>query len=87
MDAVFIQTQFPGDLEIGEVQPHEIQAQDPDPSGLVMAGQDCPGQIVEAPAAPFATVTLAVVLRVIVAIADHRMARTARALDGVSQRC
>jgi hypothetical protein len=71
MDVVFIQTQFPGDLAIGEVQSHEIQTQDPDPQRLMMASQDCPGQVIEAPVASFATVALAVVLRVIVTIADH----------------
>jgi len=83
MDVVFIQVQFPGDLQIGEVQSHEIQTQDPDPQRLMMAGQDRPGQIIEATAAAFATVALAVGLFLIVAIADHRMARTARTLDAV----
>ena len=71
MNVVFIQTQFPGDLEIGEVQSHEIQAQDPDPQRLMMAGQDCPGQVIEATAAAFATVSLAVALFVIMAIANY----------------
>jgi hypothetical protein len=83
MDVVFIQTQFSGDLEIGEVQSHEIQAQDPDPQRLMMAGQDCPAQVIEATTASFATVALTVVLSIIVAIANHRMARTARTFDAV----
>jgi hypothetical protein len=49
----------------------------------MMAGQDRPGQVIEAAAAAFATVALAVGLFVIVAIADHRMARTARTMDAV----
>jgi hypothetical protein len=83
MDVVFIQTQFPSDLEIGEIQTHEIQAQDPDPQRLMVAGQNCPGQVIEATAAFFATVALAVALCFIVTIADHRMARTARTLNAV----
>ena len=71
MDVVFIQTQFPGDLEIGQVQPHEIQAQDPDPQRLLMAGQDCPGQVIEATAAFLAAVALAVALGLIMPIANH----------------
>ena len=71
MDVVFIQTQFPGDLEIGEVQSHEIQAQHPDSQRLMMSNQDCPGQVIEATAAAFAAVALAVTLSLIVAIANH----------------
>jgi hypothetical protein len=78
MDVVFVQAQFPGDLQIGEVQPHEIQAQYPDPERLVMARQDCSGQVVEAAAAAFATVALAVALLLVVTIADHRTTRTTR---------
>ena len=37
----------------------------------MMAGQDCSGQIIEATATAFATVALAVVLSLIVAIANH----------------
>ena len=33
---------------MGEVQPHEIEAEDPDPQRLMMAGEDRPGQVVEA---------------------------------------
>lgn len=49
----------------------------------MVAGQDCSGQVIEATAAVFATVALAVALCFIVAIANHRMARTARTLDAV----
>ena len=35
------------DLFIREIQPHEIQAEDPDAQRLVMAGKDRPGQVVE----------------------------------------
>ena len=83
LDIVFIQAQFPGDLEIGEVQSHEIQAQDPDPERLVMAGQDRPGQIIEATAAAFATVALAVRLFLIVAVTADRMARAARTANAI----
>jgi hypothetical protein len=70
VDVIFIQAQFPGDLEIGEIQPHEIQAQDPDPQRLMMAGQDCPGQVIEAAVASFAAVALAVALSLIVTVAN-----------------
>jgi hypothetical protein len=35
------------DLFIREIQPHEIEAEDPDSQRLVMAGEDGPGQVVE----------------------------------------
>src|ERR1035437_4102169 len=35
------------DLFIREIQPHEIEAEDPDPQRLVMASEDRPGQVVE----------------------------------------
>src|SRR5262249_26522194 len=44
---VGIQLQFAGDLLVGEVQAEEIEADDPDPKGLMMAGEDGPGQVVE----------------------------------------
>ncbi|MGB8839487.1 MAG: hypothetical protein WCC64_00300 [Aliidongia sp.] len=76
LDIVLIQVQFPGDLEIGEVQPHEIQAQYPDPERLMMPSQDRPSQVIKADAAAFATVALAVPLLLVMTITDHRMART-----------
>ena len=49
----------------------------------MMAGQDRPGQVIEAAAAAFATVALAVPLFLIVAITGHRIARTARTADSI----
>ena len=83
MDVVFIQAQFLGNLEIGEVQSHEIQTQYPDPERLMMAGQDRPRQIIEANAAVFATVALAAALFLIMTITDRRMSRTARTANTI----
>lgn len=83
MDVVLIQAQFPGDLAIGEVQPHEIQAQHPDPKRLMVAGKDCPGQIVEPPTAIFATVALAMPRLLVMTVADRRLARTAWATNPI----
>ena len=35
------------DLFIREIQPREIETENPDPQRLVMAGEDGPGQVVE----------------------------------------
>ena len=51
-----------------EVQPHEVEAQDPDPQRLVVAGEDCPGQVVEPLAAAVALVALPLGLGVVVAV-------------------
>src|SRR5262249_62354668 len=45
---VGIEVQLAGDLLIGTVQPQEIEAQDPDSQGLMMAREDGPGQVIEA---------------------------------------
>jgi hypothetical protein len=51
-----VEVEFLGDLLVGEVQPHEVQAQDPDPQRLVVAGEDRPGQVVEPAAAAVALI-------------------------------
>ena len=48
-----------------------------------MAGQDRSGQVVEAPGAAFAAVTLPVALLLVVAIADHQTSRTARTANAI----
>jgi len=74
LDIALVKQQFLGDLPVGEVQPHEIQAQDPHPQRLVMAGEDRARQIVEAAAAVLADVALARVLGVVSPIADDACA-------------
>ena len=69
LDVILVQIQFAGDLAVGKIEAHEIQAQNPDAERLMMAGQDRAAQIVEASAATFAAITLPVLLRVIDAVA------------------
>ena len=64
--------QLQGDLPVGEVQAHEVQAQHPDPQRLVMPGQHRAGEVVEAPRAALAAVALPVRLAVVAPVADHR---------------
>jgi hypothetical protein len=47
MGVGFSQVQFLSNLLIGEVQPHEIQAQNPNPPGLMMPSENRAGQIVK----------------------------------------
>ncbi len=59
-----------GDLQCREVQPHEVEADDPGPERLVMSGEDGAGQVVESLAAVMAEIALAMGLRAILAILD-----------------
>jgi hypothetical protein len=68
------QAQLPGDLPVREVQPHEVQAQHPDPQRLMVSGQHRAREVVEAPRARLAAVALPVRLRVVAAVTHHRAA-------------
>jgi hypothetical protein len=72
------QAQFLGNLPVGEVQPHEVEAQDPHPQRLVVAGQHGPGEVVEAGRTCLATIPLPVPLSVVTPVANNRAAATAR---------
>ena len=52
------EVEFLGDLQAGQVQAHEIQANDPDSQRLVMAGEDGVGEVVEALPTGMTLVTL-----------------------------
>ena len=62
---VLIQIQFVSDLPVRQIQPHEIQAQQPDSQRLMMPLEDRVGQIVKLPAARTALVSLPTPLSVI----------------------
>jgi protein-S-isoprenylcysteine O-methyltransferase Ste14 len=49
----------------------------------MMTRQDCSGQVVEVAAVAFAAVALAVSLRLVMTIADHRITRTSRAARAI----
>jgi hypothetical protein len=57
LGVVGVQVQLLSDLLVGEVQSHEIEAGDPSPQRLVMAGEDRPGQVIEAAMATAALAT------------------------------
>ncbi len=58
------------DLLIGQVQPHEVEAEYPDAQRLMMVGEDRSGQVIEVAAASLAMVALALVLRLIAPALD-----------------
>src|SRR3954449_11829236 len=77
------QAQLLGDLAVGEVQAHEVEAQHPDAQRLVMAGQDSASEVVEAGAARRAAVALPVRLGVVPAVAGDLGTIAARAANAV----
>lgn len=68
LGVIGIDPQLLGDLLVGEVQPHEVQAQDPDPQRLVMPGEDGLTEVVEPLAAAMAPIALPLGLGLIPAV-------------------
>src|SRR3954466_12464051 len=66
------QAQLQGDLPVGQVQAHEVEAQHPDSQRLVAAGQRRAGEVVEAPGARLAAIPLPIGLSVVAPVPDHR---------------
>ena len=56
---VGVEIQLLSDLFIGEVQAHEVEAEDPDPQWLVMTGEDGAGEVIEELLTGLASVALA----------------------------
>ena len=70
---VLVDVQFLGDLQSRQVQAHQVEAGDPGPQRLVVAGEDGVGQVVEPLVAALALVALAMGLGVIPAVLDDRL--------------
>src|SRR5215217_3949681 len=76
-------TEFRGNLPVGQVQTHEVEAQHPDPQRLVVPGQHCPAEVVKARHARLAAIPLPMRLRVVMPVPDHRLAAASRATDAL----
>src|SRR4051794_4841939 len=74
-----IEIKLPGDLMVRQVQAHEVEAQDPDPQRLMMAGENCVSQVIEARLAGRAAVTLALRLPVVMTMPGHLVTLAYRA--------
>src|SRR4051794_33239311 len=77
------ETQFRGDLPVGQVQTHEVEAQHPDPQRLVVPGQHCPAEVVKARRARLAAIPLPMRLRLVMPVPDHRVAAASRVTDAL----
>ncbi len=58
LSVIGVQVQLLGDLFVREVQPHEVEEEDPGPQRLMAAGEDAPVQVVDPPPAGRALVRL-----------------------------
>jgi hypothetical protein len=83
MDITAIQCQFFCNLVVGQVQPHEIETQDPHFQGLMMAGKDGVSQIIKAFVTVVTLIALTIWFRVIKATLDDMLRLTNGALDTV----
>ncbi len=79
MGVGYSQVQFLGNLLIGEIQPHEIQAQNPNPQGLMMASENRAGQIVKTLPAVLALVPTTLGLGIVSALPGDALQTAFRA--------
>ena len=78
-----MEIEFLGNLVVREVEPHEIQAQDPHPQGLMMAGKDRVRQIVKASLTGLAQGALTLRLSVVASLLRHLSTLTPGTTDTV----
>src|SRR4051812_17980592 len=83
VDVIVVQAQLLSDLLVRQVEPHEIQTQDPGPKRLMVSSQNSTGQVIEPRSAVLAPVPLPMSLGFIMAMADHGGTGTARAANAV----
>jgi hypothetical protein len=76
-----VQIQLPGDLLIGQIQSHEVQAQDPDLERLMVPSKDGAGQIIEAFPASLTLIALPGRLFLIGTSSGNTLGITKRALS------
>jgi hypothetical protein len=77
------EVQFPGDLPVGQVEAHEVQAEDPGPQGPMVAGENGAGQVVEAGFTVLASIALPVRLGISPSMTGHGSTAAGRALNAV----
>lgn len=78
MYVIFVQTQLLPDLLVGDVQAHQVQAQDPHPQRLVVTREDRSGQVVKVALASRAAIFSARRLGRVMPLPGHFGRRTMR---------
>src|SRR5215203_272935 len=74
-----VEIEFPGDLLVRQVQAHEVEAQNPEPQRLMMAGENGIGEVIEAHLTGRAPVALPAPLPLVMAMSRHLGAPALRA--------
>jgi hypothetical protein len=72
------QVEFLGDLQAGQIQAHEIQADNPGSQGFVMPSEDRPGEVVKPLSASVTFVALPIALGLVSTILDDAIRRAMR---------
>jgi hypothetical protein len=78
-----MERQFVGNLLVRQVEPHEIEAQDPDFQRLMMSGKDSVGQIIKAYVIVATLLALPCRFRIIKTTLDDLLGLTRGAGDAV----
>jgi hypothetical protein len=72
VEIIFVQIEFLGDLLVRQVEPYQIQTQNPLAQGLAMTSKDRPDKIIKVAVTRMAMIALAVALLFIAASFDDR---------------
>jgi hypothetical protein len=83
MNIVLVEIKFPRDLLVREVEPHQIQAQDPLAQGLMVMREDRIGQVVKVAITSFAVIALPFTLTLMHAASPDLVGLTPDASDTV----
>lgn len=83
VNIIFVQIKFLGDLLVGEVEPHQIQTENPLAQGLVMTGKDGVGQVIKIAVTGMAMIALTMALVIITTPLGHRRRVTPDAMKAV----
>jgi hypothetical protein len=65
------QAKFIGDLQIGNVESHQIETRHPHPQWLVMSGQCSAGEVIKTNSACLAAIPLALRLRIVMTVPGY----------------
>ncbi len=83
MHVIFVEIELMGNLLVREVQAHKIEAENPNPQGLMMTRKDGVGQIVKASLTGCAQITLTLGLGVVTPLFRHLRAVARWTLDTI----
>jgi hypothetical protein len=83
MDVILVEVKFLGDLLVRQIEPHQVQAQDPFPQRLMVMSEDRIGQVVEIAVAGLAVIALSLPLSLMEAAPPNLVGLTPDAADAL----